>query len=380
MAIDKDSFFGDVVILSIGRISKNWSLDANDGLVYANDASTLGADAHFTKITMVCIKDDDGELTDEIVILTEGRREEFTPENDDVDSHIASSIRFIKPWEKKDIARLIGAAKTGSRYRLSYQNSEHNVGEGGELRIDSADKDRAVDSLVVNITCYRDVSSIFAPDLPNAVDLSGFEPEDSEEFCGILWHPTSSELKDEIAEADDYFKEYDNSLAEHINFLEKWKTLELPEVAAAWQFVLDNLDKDEDVAQHMSAATFALTVAANEKLFRELVDSAIRMSRANPENSVLGFSAICNTLASVGQVAHRDEIYRLMEEAVGCARVDSDSDICLIINTMCGLYQGTRFGDKDFGVKAIESVTSRITDSKVRTKIKKSAQQALDDA
>lgn len=373
----------DFIIFSIGRMAENWTSEINDNLVFANDPATLGQDAKVSFITVINKKDEDGELTGETIAIVDGEIINHTADEDDnispsLEIKIIERIKFLNGWEKDDIKNLISESKNGSDYYLQNKNSRFNVGKGGEIRIDDNDVKFAPKSLVANITSYRDANCTLNKNSIYGIDFLDSEPEEDQEFCGIFWYPSSDELRGKLTKAGEYYQKFDGSLNLYLNFINEWNSVDVEELAEAWNTILINLAKDDSMQNHMGAARIAFNVVNNNNLFRKIIDDAIRIFESKPDYTY-NCTSICEALAEADSAQNRNEIYRIMNEAVVRANVENEHDLCRIVESIGAEYSGTRFNDKKFALKAINDVTSRIFDSKLKAKIKKKAEKTLND-
>ena len=372
----------DFIIFSIGRVSESWTSETNDNLVFANNPSTLGQDAKVSFITVINKKDEEGELTGEAIAIVDGEiiNHSIVDEDDNasLEVKIIERMKFLNGWEKEDVKNLICESQDGSDYYFKNKNSKYNVGEGGEIKIEDSEVKLAPKSLVVNITIYRDASCTLNNSSIYGIDFLDNEPEEDQEFCGVFWHPSGDELQGKLTEAEKYCQNYDGSLSLYLNLINEWNSVDVEGLAEAWNTVLANLAKDDSIQNHMNAARIASHIASDNNLFRKIIEDAIKIFESKPDY-VYNCTSICEALSEADPVQHRDEIYRIMNEAVVRANVENENDLCRIVESIGAKYSGTRFGDKEFALKAINDVTSRISDSKLKAKIKKKADKTLND-
>ena len=111
-------------------------------------------------------------------------------------------------------------------------------------------------------------------------------------------------------------------------------------------------------------------------MYRALIEQA-KTSDKNGKN-VLAYIGVCEDLG-FDLDNNRGEIYEMLSEAVELASVEDESELYKIVETVSGLYNGCRLGDVEFAKNAIEKVISRVSDKKLRARIKKKVEKLLQD-
>lgn len=268
-----NQIYCNLVLFSIGRISDKWSLDINDGLVYANDPSTLGI-SESTVFTLIFKKDEDGEFTGDKILLIDGETHDFSANQEDYQKYLVDKIKNIKPWEKEIISNFIFESEYGSDFYLDAEQGKISIGEGGEIRIEELEKNKAAGSLVFNATFYQECIGKIEEAAPYGFDWGDCEPDDSSELCAIVWSPSSEIIEKSLNEAKDYRNKFNNSLNLYLNIIETWQSIETEGLAKAWQTILAELPKDFYIWSHTRAARFALDMLGDQELYRKLINDA----------------------------------------------------------------------------------------------------------
>jgi hypothetical protein len=370
----EQKILGDYVLFSIGRASAHWKRESFDDRICASDPSFLGNGGKAENFCIIFAKDDEGERTGEKFLCKKDSCIKYEADDYTFQDKIASQFSFLNIWEYDAIAGFIDQYEMESSLRMNSCKGKIAVGAGGDLIIDSNEGEYVPNSLIVNATVYIDCDGVLDSKSVFGIDTTNNEPVDEKELCAAIWFPSPRLLSEEIDEAAAYFIKYSGSLNLYLQILNHWQYTETEELRRVWEIILKNLPKDKFPPNHVDAARLAKTLLKDDQLYRALIEQA-KTSDVNGK-SVFAYINVCEELSSDLE-NNRGEIYEILSEAVELAAVEDEAELCHIVETVSGRYSGCRLGDVEFAKNAIEKVVSRVSDTKLRTRIK--AEKTLQD-
>ena len=373
-----ERLFGDVVKYSVGRVCPQWSVDINDGLLYANDPTTLGEGASQMTFSLIHLKNDDGLLTGESLLACQGS---IAPCVDDEWGYsfrdVVDKIPFIQPWEKDPLREMMTSIQYAEEVDIADEVGIYSLGEEGQLGFEPEGELRVRQSLVINATVYRDcVFSLDASDL-YGVSTGDEEPKENETCCALIWHPSDLLLAESLKEADQYFADFDHSLAQHLEIIKIWQSTNPPALARTWSFILENLAKDDYIWHHTSAARIARNIVHDEGLFWRLVEDAKILCLS--EQSKISFRAIAIAQLLDDYPDRSPElIVELLDKAIEHLEPQAFDDIESILSFVLNSEIGGCLGALQYAEQVLERILSRITEAKKRTSFKRKGEKFLD--
>ena len=372
MSIQK--ILGDYVLFSVGRASADWKRESFDRIC-ASNPYFLGNDCKLENFCIIFVKDDEGERTGEKLLCKKDTCIKYEADDDVYAHKIASQIPFLNGWEYDLIVGFINRYESRYPIRMNHYKGKIAVGEGDEILVDSNEVEYVPNSLIVNTTVYIDCDGILDSKSSYGIDATNNEPVDEEELRVAIWFPGASLLSKLIDEAEAYRVEFSGSVSLYLGILKNWNYIETEELRRVWENVLKNLPMDTYPPNHTDAAFLAKTLLKDDNLYWALLEQA--KTSVNGK-SVYAYICVCEEL-SRDLANNRAKIYEMLSEAVEFASVENENDLCHIVETVSGLYSGCRLGDVEFAKNAIERVSSRVSDKKLRTRIKKKAEKILPD-
>jgi len=372
-----DTFTANVYLITMGRISDNWSVATNDGVVHADDPSTLGEGTN--KVTRITRIDYLGEHSDKgRDLIIDGKITHFEDPLINPGKVSAKTLTDIKPWELDGVARIIEVFE--ANYRLDRERWTFSVGNCGEVRID--DSTRGPQSLVVHVAPFLEVVCTIDLAADYGVAIAGHEGSDDLEFGGVCWAPIESQLDGRLAEAAEYANNFSGSVGLYLSLVDDWRSLDVPSIKKAWQSAVAGLGKDSYFANHTFAARIAWSILGDKDLAHALLKDTLRYAEEGRLKYVPAVMAVVSSLADPGfapKDENREDIYRLLNEAVKRANTSDEDDLIEIVRTIGGKYGGAHYGDKVFAQFAIDTISGTIGDSKLRSKVRKKAEKLLKD-
>ena len=227
----------NLYLFTLGRLSPDWGIAINDGLVTGSDSSTWGKEAPLeTRIARLDVLDDDGYAIKQVIVF-EGNVYDYgdlecdEPEdlNHDMSfQKLLDSLKTVMPWELKDVGNAL-VIQDDADYCFDNENVEWGLGEGGELNL--SDEEAFRGALILSVLPYYSVSCEIVPGERYGVVIPQSGASDEHEFCGVICSPAKEALDKELQEADEYFNDYENSIALYADMVEKWKSLNLEQVS-----------------------------------------------------------------------------------------------------------------------------------------------------
>ena len=378
----------NLYLFTLGRLSPDWGIAINDGLVTGSDSSTWGKEAPLeTRIARLDVLDDDGYAIKQIIVFEDNVYDYDDLECDEPEDlnhdmpfqKLLDSLKTVMLWVLKDVRNAL-IIQDDADYCFDNENVEWALGEGGELNL--SDEEAFRGALVLSVLPYYSVSCEIVPGERYGVVIPQSGASDEHEFCGVICSPTKEALDRELQEADEYSNDYENSIALYADMVEKWKSLNLEQVSTAWNRGLEGLKKDTYFSAITSIVNLSVMLSGDSVDARRLLDEYEKRADIGFYSEATA-SAYCEAASLYNHIfpsnAEKERVYALIEKAAHAARLDSEDDIITVIECVGGEYQGAHQGDTETAQRLLDEFLAKIEDKKLKAKFKKKAEKALND-
>jgi hypothetical protein len=172
------------------------------------------------------------------------------------------------------------------------------------------------------------------------------------------------------------------SVEQYLYLIEEWKSMKLSVIQTAWTLVQENLIRNTIIEEHAKAARIAFKVLHDKESAMKIMQQAAELAENNHfESYVSAMIELADFYADPNygpDKCYADTVFSFIDKAIAKASINDEYDLIAIVKWF-GNRSKDGWGDEQMAVKAIDLVSKRIIDAKLKKKISTKAKKVLAD-